>query len=169
MTVREIFKSNLKYYRKKNAVTQEQLAELINCNSKYISEIESRNKFPSAETIDAICDALKIKPAQLFDEEGSPENVISFDKHRFSEQIAGELHHNRFLNCAQRLPLTCYAQMHVYNNCYERDSGAWYGQMSSISVRYGAYTVVAEGNYFGGGVANARHRIVRLWRLRKRK
>lgn len=92
MTVREIFKLNLKYYRKRNAITQENLAEMINCNPKYISEIESRNKFPSAETIDAICAALKIKPSQLFDEEGSPENTISFDKKKFSDEIASELH-----------------------------------------------------------------------------
>lgn len=65
---------------------------MINCNSKYISEIESRNKFPSAETIDAICAALKIKASQLFDEKGSPENIIAFDKEHFCEEIAAELH-----------------------------------------------------------------------------
>lgn len=92
MTTREIFKRNLKYYRKKRGLTQEQLAELVDCNPKYISEIESRNKFPSAETIDALSIALNISTAQLFEDEGSPLNSAAFDKTQFTEEIVRGLH-----------------------------------------------------------------------------
>lgn len=92
MTTREIFKRNLKYYRKKKGLTQEQLAELVNCNPKYISEIESRNKFPSAETIDALASVLEISAAQLFEEEGSPRNAAAFDKEQFAEELVNGLH-----------------------------------------------------------------------------
>ncbi|MBB5224688.1 pectate lyase family protein [Treponema ruminis] len=62
------------------------------------------------------------------------------------------IHHNRFLNCGQRLPMTCYPNMHIFNNSYERDSNAYYSQQASIAARYGAYTIIAENNYFGSGV-----------------
>lgn len=90
--IREIFKTNLKYYRKLRGLTQEALAEKINCNSKYISEIESRNKFPSAETIDAIARTLDIRVSQLFEEEGSPKAAVSFDKEKFSDSLLNDLH-----------------------------------------------------------------------------
>lgn len=62
------------------------------------------------------------------------------------------IHHNRFLNCGQRLPMTCYPNMHIYNNSYERDSKAYYSQKASIAARYAAYTIIAENNYFGEGI-----------------
>ena len=77
MTTREIFRANLKYYRKQNHYTQEKLAELIDCNPKYITEIESRAKFPSPETIDALAKALNITPEQLFRSEGCPTNTVA--------------------------------------------------------------------------------------------
>ena len=92
MTVREIFRSNLKYYRKQKGLTQEQLAEAISCNSKYVSEIESRSKFPSAEVIDAIAAALGIPVSRLFEERGSPKNLIVFDKDKFTDEVMTGLH-----------------------------------------------------------------------------
>ena len=68
------------------------MAELVNCNPKYISEIESRNKFPSAETIDALASVLEISAAQLFEEEGSPRNMAAFDKEQFTEELVTGLH-----------------------------------------------------------------------------
>ena len=61
--------------------------------------------------------------------------------------------HNRFVNCGQRLPMTCYKNMHIYNNSYERDSSAYYNQQASIAARYAAYTIIAENNYFGSGIS----------------
>ena len=87
MSVREIFRKNLKYYRKQNNLTQEELSEKIGLNPKYIADIESRSKFPSAETIDALAEALKIIPAQLFLEEGTPLTKAEFDKASFAEHL----------------------------------------------------------------------------------
>ena len=92
MTTREIFKRNLKYYRRKKGLTQEQLAELINCNPKYISGIESRNKFPSAEVIDALALALEVSVSQLFADKGSPGNVAAFDPQQFTQELVSGLH-----------------------------------------------------------------------------
>ncbi len=87
MSIREIFRQNLRYYRKKCGLTQEALSEKIGLNPKYITNIEAQSKFPSAETIDAIATALGIKPAQLFIEQGCPINAILFDKNVFIEDL----------------------------------------------------------------------------------
>ena len=92
MGVRDIFKENLKYWRNKANLTQEQLSEKIGYGTGYISEIESRNIFPKPETIDAISKALQISPAQLFEEQGCPKNAISFDKEAFVKEILSGLY-----------------------------------------------------------------------------
>ncbi|MBP5697574.1 MAG: helix-turn-helix transcriptional regulator [Treponema sp.] len=89
MSIREIFRQNLRYYRKKCGLTQEALSEKIGLNPKYITNIEAQSKFPSAETIDAIALALNIKPSQLFIEEGCPVNTVLFDKDVFIENLVG--------------------------------------------------------------------------------
>lgn len=94
MTVREIFKSNLKYYRKLRGLTQEKLSEKIGCNPKYITEIESREKFPSAETIDALALALEVSPSDFFMEKGSPINAAKFDSVSFTEKVIEGLSQN---------------------------------------------------------------------------
>ena len=87
MSIREIFRQNLRYYRKRSGLTQEGLSEKIGLNPKYITNIEAQSKFPSAETIDAIADALNIHPSQLFAEQGCPVNAINFDKNTFTEKL----------------------------------------------------------------------------------
>ena len=92
MGVRDIFKENLKYWRNKANLTQEQLSEKIGYGTGYISEIESRNMFPKPETIDAIAVALNITPAQLFELQGCPKNTITFDKAAFVKEISEGLY-----------------------------------------------------------------------------
>ena len=92
MGVRETFKENLKYWRAKANLTQEQLSEKIGYGSGYISEIESRDIFPKPETIDAIANALNITPAQLFESQGCPKNAIAFDKEKFIQEISNGLY-----------------------------------------------------------------------------
>ncbi len=87
MSIREIFRQNLRYYRKKQGLTQEALSEKIGLNPKYITNIESQSKFPSAETIDAIAAALNIPPSQLFAEQGCPMNAVQFDSGKFVESL----------------------------------------------------------------------------------
>lgn len=65
-STRDNFKANLKYYRKKKGLSQEKLSELIGFGGTYITEIESRHKFPKPETIDLIAMKLGIEPYMLF-------------------------------------------------------------------------------------------------------
>lgn len=66
MCTRDIFRTNLKHYRKKLGLTQEALSVLIGFGETYITEIESRRKFPKPETIDLIAEKLEIAPYELF-------------------------------------------------------------------------------------------------------
>ena len=61
---------------------------------------------------------------------------------------------NRFYRCGQRLPLTCLANMHIYNNYYGDQSG-FYSNSYAIGARYSVYTIIAEGNYFGKYISDA--------------
>ena len=65
-TTRDYFKANLKYYRKQKGLSQEKLSEIMGFGETYITEIESRHKFPKPETIDLIAQKLSIEPYQLF-------------------------------------------------------------------------------------------------------
>ena len=69
MNLREIFIFNLKKYRKEKNFSQMKLAEKCNTSTSYIGEIEIGRKFPSIEMIESICQALEVKPYQLFLEE----------------------------------------------------------------------------------------------------
>lgn len=122
---------------------------------KYSNVKISDNSEEKWQTYDGLCDITK----------GAKNVVVSYcvfknhDKTMLigsgSTDLSGgniTIHHNRFLNCGQRLPMTCYPNMHIFNNSYERDSNAFYDQKTSIAARYGAYTIIAENNYFGSGV-----------------
>ena len=65
-STRDNFKANLKFYRKLKGLSQERLSEIIGFGETYITEIESRRKFPKPETIDLIAKNLDIEPYQLF-------------------------------------------------------------------------------------------------------
>ena len=51
--------------RKKNKLTQEQLAEKIGMTNNYISNIENNYSIPSLETLIKICEELNITPDSL--------------------------------------------------------------------------------------------------------
>lgn len=82
MGTREIFKQNLKLYRKQKGLSQEKLSELIGYGVTYITELETRDNFPKPETIDLIAEQLGILSYQLFmPQELKPkadENIVSF-------------------------------------------------------------------------------------------
>lgn len=95
MGIRETFRQNLIYYRKKAGFTQEQLSEKCGCNINYIASIEcSSSKFPKPETIDSIAKSLEINASALFLEQGSPINTITFSKEEFSKEIISALSEN---------------------------------------------------------------------------
>jgi len=92
MGLRETFRQNLIFYRKKAGLTQEQLSEKSNCNLNYIASIECKSsKFPKPETIDSIAEALNIRVSDLFIEDGCPKNVASFDSEKFTKEVVTEL------------------------------------------------------------------------------
>ena len=66
-----IFGSNVKTYRKRQKMTQEQLAEKTGVTVKYISNIECSISFPSAPVIASIAKALNVPEYRLF----TPEEV----------------------------------------------------------------------------------------------
>lgn len=66
MSLKEQLGKNIKYYRTKRKLTQEQLAEAVGIHDKNISKIENGNNFPSAETLTAIVNALNIDYYELF-------------------------------------------------------------------------------------------------------
>lgn len=63
--IQECFSINLRWYRYKKKLTQEQLAELSNLNAKYISDLERGKYCPSLGKLQAIAKALDIEPYKL--------------------------------------------------------------------------------------------------------
>ena len=59
---------NIKLYRKKRNLTQEQLAEKAMCSTSYIKQIESSRNFKNVTfiTLTNICNALGIDMIDLF-------------------------------------------------------------------------------------------------------
>jgi len=64
--VRELLAKNIKKFRNILGVSQIEFAEKVGCSPTLIGKIETMKRFPSADTIDRIADALKVTPADLF-------------------------------------------------------------------------------------------------------
>lgn len=94
MGIREIFRENLKYYRKHIGLSQEKLSEMIGYGDTYITEIESRHKFPKPETIDLIAEKLGIEAYQLFQKLGCPANIKKNTKNDFIASLSDRLYTN---------------------------------------------------------------------------
>lgn len=92
MGTREIFRENLKFYRKKAGFTQEELSEKIGYGYTYITEIESRHKFPKPETIDLIAETLKIEPSKLFEQEHKETRLATINKEELVSDLSDEIY-----------------------------------------------------------------------------
>lgn len=57
--------SNIRFYRKKKAVTQEKLAEICNITPVFVSQIENGMRKPSLETVYSISRALSVTIDEL--------------------------------------------------------------------------------------------------------
>ena len=66
MTELNAFGSRIKELRTLRKLTQEQLAEKCEINSKYLSRIEMGYSFPSFEILNKICSVLHVEMADLF-------------------------------------------------------------------------------------------------------
>ena len=87
MSVKETFIRNLKYFRKQSGLTQNQLTLEIDMGLGYINSVEQGIFFPQPDVIDLIAAALKISPSKLFDENASPQNVLSHSNEDFVDKM----------------------------------------------------------------------------------
>ena len=58
----------------------------------YINRIESHASFPTIQVIEEIAKILGIKAYQLFEEETTPENIITSDRERFVTEVTNVLY-----------------------------------------------------------------------------
>lgn len=92
--LKEQFAKNLKIIRKSRKLTQEQLAEIVNVDFRYISFLENAKSFPSCDLIEKLSKALNVNYTDLFmDEENMSREQI---KKQLIETI--ELLDNKNLN-----------------------------------------------------------------------
>lgn len=63
----EKFGLNIVYYRKRQKLTQLQLAELVNVDRSHISAIELGKVGVSFDVIFKLCEVLRTTPKELFD------------------------------------------------------------------------------------------------------
>lgn len=65
-TIPQLFGRNVKAYRKKAGLTQEQLSERLGVSQKHLSIIETGAQFASASLIGRISEVLNVSPGDLF-------------------------------------------------------------------------------------------------------
>jgi transcriptional regulator with XRE-family HTH domain len=66
ISVKKVFGANVKYYRKKQQLSQEQLAELLKITPKHLSTIETGATFVSAKLLEEILKHLSVSASALF-------------------------------------------------------------------------------------------------------
>ncbi len=64
--IKNLLGKRLQEIRKKQKITQEKLAELVNLDTSSISNIENGKYYPTAENLDKILNVLGISPEDLF-------------------------------------------------------------------------------------------------------
>ncbi|MGP1459615.1 MAG: helix-turn-helix domain-containing protein [Treponema sp.] len=92
MSTRQIFITNLKYFRKQKGYTQAQLATLIDKSFNYINGIECGLSFPPPDVIDKIAEILKIRPIQLFDENSCADAVFQTNKEAVVKSVSEHIY-----------------------------------------------------------------------------
>ena len=65
MSLKDVFKENVKYYRNQLKLTQESLAKLSGVSTNYIGEIERTGRKATLETIEKVANGLNIDPSLL--------------------------------------------------------------------------------------------------------
>lgn len=64
--IRKIFGENVKYYRKKAGLSQEQLAEKLEISPNHLSVIETGGKFVTYKLLERIVESFNVMPSALF-------------------------------------------------------------------------------------------------------
>ncbi|HUX20175.1 MAG TPA: helix-turn-helix transcriptional regulator [Spirochaetia bacterium] len=86
--IQEILRTNVKRARKELGYSQMKLAELCGMSTSFLGEIELGRKFPSAQSLQRLADALGLRPFQLFLEE---EDWATFEKYNVLTNLFREL------------------------------------------------------------------------------
>lgn len=60
-------------------------------STAYIGDMEARERFPSAETIDKIASALGVPPSILFDDHANPASIQSCFREEYGRSLQEEL------------------------------------------------------------------------------
>ncbi len=68
---RKIFSKNLKNFRKKNNVSQEELADLSGLHRTYVGSVERGERNISIDNMERLADALQIKITDLLNDNDS--------------------------------------------------------------------------------------------------
>lgn len=76
-TTKELLGARIREIRKGNKYSQEQLAEKVDVDPRYISRIELGKCFPSLETLEVIAQALCVELRELFDFNHLASDIVS--------------------------------------------------------------------------------------------
>lgn len=74
--LKDLLTFNIKYYRYKNGISQEKLAELCSLSPRYLTDIERGLHCPTVPKMEIIANALNIEPYQLFMNPKRDEEII---------------------------------------------------------------------------------------------
>ena len=85
MKYQKLINSNIKILRQKHNLTQEEFSERIGISLQGLSNIERNRYQPTADTIDKICNAFEISPAELLlssaeDDNNTIRNIVTLLK-----------------------------------------------------------------------------------------
>lgn len=76
MTLIDIFRKNVKYYRFLKDYSQEKLGEKSGISTHYVSDIEQGKYSPTIPTIELLSKALDIEPYKLFMENPKAQELM---------------------------------------------------------------------------------------------
>lgn len=76
-SLKDLLIFNIKYFRFKNNMSQEKLAELCGFSSRYMTDIERGKHCPTIDKIEIISKSLKMEPYELFQNHRYDENIVS--------------------------------------------------------------------------------------------
>lgn len=86
--VREVVTRNLLKLRKKNKLTQAELAEKLNYSDKAVSRWESGEVVPDVETLNKIAEVYQVELSALFDADLDTENMVKLTKAQTANRVA---------------------------------------------------------------------------------
>ncbi|GHV16343.1 hypothetical protein FACS189493_2030 [Spirochaetia bacterium] len=91
MGIKETFGANLKQYRKKRRLSQEQLSEKLDITPKHLSTLETGAGFVSAELLEKITKILEVSASALFytpEEKSSDDGFLTVIDHIIERELS---------------------------------------------------------------------------------